>query len=242
MIHDQINLLYQKWIRLGWMATGTTYDTEIDIEELIVETTIVARQDGRLFKWFLTWLRDYNDLINVKKLLRILDKADTAVLGAALEIAIDNGANHNLHTVLKKCSRKNKPEILFTGMEDVFTFAEQEKSKGLPVYRKWGLYCTLLEFYDDAKRTREFVLNNNINLSLRALFGTNIRAEIVYCLLKNANLAIKNISQKIGYAYSPVYNEIELLIKNGFITKDNSKWHSLHLSQKTKLILSTFNC
>ena len=88
----EIELLYQKWVRLGWMAAGTMFEQEIDIEGLIVETTHKARQDGRLFKWFLTWLRDYNDLINIKRLLRILDEADTAVLGAALDIAMENGA------------------------------------------------------------------------------------------------------------------------------------------------------
>jgi hypothetical protein len=123
-------------------------------------------------------------------------------------------------------------------MEDVFTFIEQEKKNALPVYKKWGLYCTLLEFYDDAKRTREWVLKNNINLALRALFGPNIRAEIIYCLLRNTNLAIKNISNKIGYAYSPVYNEIELMIKSGFVVQEKGQWHSLHLSQRTKKILN----
>lgn len=239
MIYDQIDLLYQKWIRLGWMATGTMYDTEIDIEELIVETTVFSRQDGRLFKWFLTWLRDYNDLINIKRLLRIIYKADTAILGAALDIAIENSGNHNLRTLINKCKKNEHPEVLFTGMEDVFTFVEQETNNGLPIYKKWGLYCTQIQFYEDAKRTREWVLKNNQILALRALYGPNMRAEIMYCLLVNSNFAIKNISKKIGYAYSPVYNEIELLIKNGFVIKDKNQWHSLHLSQRTQKILST---
>jgi hypothetical protein len=233
----EIELLYQKWVRLGWMAAGTMFEQEIDIEGLIVETTHKAWQDGRLFKWFLTWLRDYNDLINIKRLLRILDEADTAVLGAALDIAMENGANPNLHTVTKRCKRKPRPEVLFTGMEEVFTFMEQEKKNCLPVYKKWGLYCTLLEFYDDARRTREWVLKNNANLALRALFGQNIRAEIIYCILRNANLAIKNLANKIGYAYSPVYNEIELLIKSGFVIRDIEHWHSLRLSPRTEAVL-----
>jgi len=236
----EIDLLYRKWIRLGWMATEDVFEHEIDIEDLIVETTLKGRQDGRLFKWLLTWLRDYNDLINVKKLLRNLDKADTAALGAALEIAIEHGATPNLHTVTKKCKPKDRPEVLFTGMDDVNTFIEQERENGLEVYKKWGFYCTLLEFYDDAKRTREWVLKNNINLALRALFGPNIRAEIIYCLLKNTNLAIKNIAKKIGYAYSPVYNEIEQLIKSGFVMQVKGQWHSLQLSRKTEKILNAF--
>jgi predicted transcriptional regulator len=236
-----IDLLYQKWIRLGWMASGDNFEDEIDIEYLIAETTHMARLDGRLFKWLLTWLRDYDDLINVKKLLRILDKTDTAILGAALDIAIEHGATPNLHTVTKKCMKKVDPELLFSGMNDVFTFVEQEMSNGLPIYKKWGLHCTLLEFYDDARRSREWVLKTNINLALRALFGPNLRAEIIYCILRNTNLAIKNIAQKIGYAYSPVYNEIEQLIKSGFIIHVKGQWHSLQLSLKTEKILKVMN-
>jgi hypothetical protein len=126
-------------------------------------------------------------------------------------------------------------------MEDVFTFVDQETNNCLPVYKKWGLYCTLVQFYDDAKRTREWVLKNNQNLALRALFGPNIRAEIIYCLLYNENLAIKNISKHIGYAYGPVYNEIMVLIKNGFIVQEKGKWHSLQLSQKTGRILKALD-
>jgi predicted transcriptional regulator len=237
---NEIDLLNRKWIRLGWMVAGDIFEGDIDIEELIVETTVKSRQDGRLFKWFLTWVRDYNDLINVKRLLRIIEKADTAVLGVVFDIAMEYGANPNLRTITKKCPRKALPEILFTGMEDVFTFIDQEKKHGLPVYKKWGFYCTLLEFYEDARRTREWVLQQNTNLALRALFGPNIRAEIIFCILKNTDLAIKNIARKIGYAYSPVYNEIENLVKSGFVIREKGRWHSLQLSKRTEKIITVF--
>src|SRR5512133_1816088 len=110
-----IDTFYQKWIRLGWMATGNPWPEEVDPELLIVQTTHAARTDSRLFKWLLTWIRDNNDLINIKRFLRIITEADTAVLGAVIEIAIKETGNHNLNTILNKCSMNKIPELLFTG-------------------------------------------------------------------------------------------------------------------------------
>ncbi len=228
-----IDILYQKWIRLGWMATGNPWPEEVDPELLIVQTTHAARTDSRLFKWLLTWFKDNNDLINTKRLLRIITDADTAILGAVIEIAIKETGNHNLKTILNKCTTNKSPELLFTGMEDIETFVTQEKEKTHEVYRKWGLYCSMYEFYDDANRSREWLLEHNKNLALRALYSPNIRAEIMFYLLNHDNCAIKNIAQHIGYTYSSVYNEIATLIKNGFITKSSDSWHSLQITSRS---------
>lgn len=225
-----INIFYQKWIRLGWMATGNLWPEEVDPELLIVQTTHAARSDSRLFKWLLTWFKDNSDLINIKRLIRILYKADTAVLGAVIEIAIKEAGNHNLRTILAKCQKKTVQELLFTGMEDIDTFVTQEKEKTHRIYTKWGLYCSMYEFYDDANRSRTWILEHNRNLALRALYGPNIRAEIMYYLLNHDFCAIKNIAQHIGYTYSSVYNEINILIKNGFINKTQDNWHSLRIN------------
>jgi hypothetical protein len=228
-----IDTLYQKWIRLGWMATGNLWPEEVDPELLIVQTTHAARTDSRLFKWLLTWFKDNNDLINTKRLLRILDNADTAVLGAVIEIAIKESGNHNLKTILTKCKKKPVQELLFTGMEDIETFVAQEKAKTHEIYSKWGLYCSMYEFYNDANRSRAWILEHNRNLALRALYGPNIRAEIMYYLLNHDLCAIKNIAQHIGYTYSSVYNEVTILIKNGFVTKSSDSWHSLQINTRS---------
>ncbi len=42
-----------------------------------------------------------------------LKYADTAVLGAIIDIAIDNNANRKLLHISKKCKKKDNPELLF---------------------------------------------------------------------------------------------------------------------------------
>jgi len=135
--------------------------------------------------------------------IRIITEADTAVLGAVIEVAIKETGNHNLKTILNKCSMNKIPELLFTDMEDIETFVTQEKERTHEVYKKWGFYCSMYEFYDDANRSRMWLLEHN-----------------------------KNLAKQIGYTYSSVYNEVAILIKNGFITKSSDSWHSLKIDTR----------
>lgn len=239
-----IDEFMKKWCTLGWMAwTGDLYDGHIDIEQLIVETTHLGRRvdlhDGRVFKWFLTWVRDYHDLINAKRLIRLLPQADTAVLGAVLAIAIENGANPNLRTIIRKCKPHKTPQLLFTGIKDELgIFEKQEKAGGHKMYKKWGLYCTMLQFYDDAQRPRNWVLERNPILALRAIIGPNVRSEIIHALTIRPGIAIRSLAKEIGYAYSCVHNDVQNLIKSEFITSSAEGISLiLELTPKTQKLL-----
>jgi hypothetical protein len=79
--------------------------------------------------------------------------------------------------------------------------------------KKWGLFCTSIEFYDDAFRTREWVLQHNKLYALRFVFGTNMRSEILYCLDNIKEIGIRKLLHSLGYAYGGVYREVELYEK-----------------------------
>ena len=57
----EIDILYRKWAKFGWMVSEPTYEGDVDLEELIAETTHAARYDGRLMKWLLTAYPLVND-------------------------------------------------------------------------------------------------------------------------------------------------------------------------------------
>jgi hypothetical protein len=233
----EIAILYQKWAKFGWIVSEAAYPGNVDLEELIAETTHAARYDGRLMKWLLTWFKDFGDLVNKKRLLRFLKKADTAVLGVAIEIAMNRGADKNFKTVLAKCKPQKPAEVFQKGMEDVTIYAEEQKKHGQKEYRTWGFYCTMVEFYTDALRDREWVLKNNRLFALRAIFGVNIRSEIIHALEKNDGFAIQRLSKQIGYAYSGVYREVENLVVNGLIKEDSGKGRMLRLSDKMQNLI-----
>jgi len=109
------NLLYSKWSKLGWRSTEDLYKDNVDVEELIAETTHAARYDGRLLQVLLTWCRDFGDLINNRRLMRFINLADTAVLGVVLEITMHYGGYQNFIPIIKQCHPVNPAEVLLKG-------------------------------------------------------------------------------------------------------------------------------
>ena len=219
---DSINEYYAKWIKLGWNGTGEPYPGLVDPERLMIETTHLGRHEGRLFKAMMTWVRDFHDLINVQRLLHLIAEADRPVLGAAFEIAVNNGgAGPRLQTVIKHCKPYKTPQTLFKAADEFGIYERNQKEFAKKEYLKWGLYCTMVEFYDDAMFDRKYVLKNNPLLALRAMIGPNIRAEIFFVLENSTRLHIKALAEKLGYAYSAVYGEVMQMVRNGFLTVED---------------------
>jgi len=234
-----IDKLYKMWGKLGWGNTIGLYNDEVDIEELIAETTFAARYDGRLLPALMTWIRDYGDLINKRKLLRFLNQADTALLGAVLEIAMKYGGSENFAPIIKQCHPLKSMEVLIKGVDDVETYITWQKEYSKEEFRKWGFYCATIDFYEDAFRAREWILQNNRILVLRAVFGANIRSEILFCLEKHSKMGIRALSKELGYAYSGVYREIEDFQRNGLMIEEKRHGRIVKLSGKMKKILSS---
>jgi hypothetical protein len=211
---ENLKTLSAQWARLGFRINASPSDDTIDIEKLIVKTSIEGGNDPTIFWGMLAWVVNYGDLINVSRLSRHLDEGDSAVIAAVLDVALSKGADKKLANVLGKC-RKAKPEkILFHIMETNKITAQVEKENGLDIFKKWGLYCSTISDKSDALHTRQYVLDHNFNLFLRALFGANIRAEILFHLSHVPKSYIKELSRLIGMSYQPVHAEVERMALN----------------------------
>jgi hypothetical protein len=213
-----IDRLYDKWMSLGMGVNGMHYVMDIDLEQTIAETTHIGRYESRLLWVMLTWIVTYGDLINVSRMMHFLQIADTCVLGGILEIAVKNGGDKKLMNIVKKCNPKKVPELLFPQMKKHgFTYA-QELAEARDEWKKWGYYSSEISFmYDAIPGDRMFIFKHHKNLGVRAIFGPNLRAEILYYLFKNTGTYIKAISKATGFAYFPVYNETKELIRNGLL-------------------------
>lgn len=236
---QNLDELYRRWRRLGWAVAAGECEGDVDPELTIVQTTHACRRDDRLLECLLTWVRDCHDLINTKRLLRFLDQADCAVLGAVFEIAMAHGAPANFRTITAKCRPCRPAQVLFHDMDGLDAMREQEVSRGHAAYRRWGLYCSVLAFYDDAMRSRDWVLHQNPHLAIRALLGANIRSEIVWYLRNHTASAIRPLSVSVNYAYSAVHGEVRRMAANGLIVTNADGAHSLQLSDRTRRILDT---
>ena len=234
-----IDQLFNDWSQLGIRLTHSDKRKEVDIEMVIVNTTYLGRYNSRLLFSMLTWIRDNADLINSQKLINTLSDADISVLGAILAIALKNGADKKLVAVKNHCKKKIKPEILFANMKKNPLLYEQEVSESCKEWKEWGLYCSEISFYNDARYDREYILRNNKLLAIRALFGSNLRAEILYMLFKKSNMYIRLLSKTTGFSYFPVQMEVKNLLLNGLLNSVSyGRTNVLSLSSNAKKILT----
>jgi hypothetical protein len=163
-----IDDLYRMWGKLGWMNSVGVYCGDVDVEKLIAETTHAARYEGRLSTALMTWVKDYGDLINKNRLISFLDQADTAILGATLDIAMKYGGTEDFTPITKLCRPIEPAEVIVKGLDDIDIYIEWQKKYPKEEFLKWGLFCATIDFYEDCFRTREWVLENNKNLNLKS--------------------------------------------------------------------------
>jgi hypothetical protein len=217
-IEAGIDRLYDTWMSLGMGMNGKRYILDLDLEQTLAETTRVGRYESRLLWAMLTWIAVYGDLVNVSRMMHFLNIAEQSVLGAIFEIAVKNGGDKKLLNVINRCAPKKNPELLFPRMKKLGFAYAQELSDAKDEWKKWGYYSSETSFmFDSILGDRMFIFKYQKNLAVRAIFGSNLRAEILYYLYKNSGTYIKAISKATGFAYFPVYNEIKELVRNGLL-------------------------
>ena len=109
--------LKKSWKKAGFRFSCSASKTQIDIEQLIVNTVSAGRDEPVLIWVLLTWLIHYADLINIHRLIRMLNSETDSIIGALCEIALENGADGKLNYIIGNCKPKEKPEILFNTMK-----------------------------------------------------------------------------------------------------------------------------
>ncbi len=230
---EGIKLLSSQWARIGFRINSKPFAEVVDIEKLIVRTSIEGRNEPTLYWGMLAWIVLYGDLINVSRLSRYLGEGDSAVIGATMDIAISKGADKKLSHIIDKCAKSETEKSLFHIMETNKITAQIEKENGLVAFKKWGINCSTISDKSDAMFTRQYILEHNFNLFLRGLFGANIRAEILFHLSQVSKSYIKELSRLIGMSYQPIYAEVEKMVLNNILRSETiGKMKLVSLSPK----------
>jgi len=145
-----------------------------------------------------------------------LPKGNSGILAAVIEYAISKGADPKLAIVLKKCKKANG-EFLYPHLCKYKVVQEYQIENAEPHLKKWGYFASEIGTKEDAMHTRDYVLEENQNLALRAVFGPGARADILFKLLGNEEISIRQLAAAAGYSYEPVYSEIKRLILNKIV-------------------------
>ncbi|MBF0106486.1 MAG: hypothetical protein HQM16_14310 [Deltaproteobacteria bacterium] len=215
------NELYKIWSRLGvGFNIRMTPVKNIDLEETIVRTCIEGRRDSRVLFGMRGWLLKHHDLVNCSRLIRLTKKSEhTAVLGAILESVINEIPRSGLQYVIKYCQRANVTEFVFHHVKDSKALSALNTKENLALWKKWNLISREMESMSGAIMDKSFIIKNNTNLAIRALFGPGLKAEILSFFLNHKEGNANKISQKICLSYEPVHSELDLFKKIGLINE-----------------------
>ncbi len=230
----QIETIKRKWKKVGFRFNCRTAKEVVDVEQLIVDTVTAGRDEPVLIWGMVAWLIAYADLVNIARLLRMISPEIQPIIGSLFELAVENGADAKLKNVIRNCRPKRTPGILFTVMGKTRVTAKHEKTHSLSVFKKWGLYCSTISLKTDALYSRHFILQNNKNLALRAVFGANTKSEILHLLLQLPRAYISQVAREIQLSYQPVYAEVKHLLINQLIECEQiGRMRIISLSGKT---------
>ena len=229
---ELLGALYRKWMRLGVGFSGTEPSlNEPHLEELIAETSLIGRYDLRLIEGMAGWIQEHGDLINMSLMHKNIKLADSAVIGLVSDL-VGGAVSQKFKKIVKYCTPKTQPEMLVYGSEKSEETRTEAVKNETAVNRRWNLYYIDLRIKSDAVFQRSFMLKLNHNLARRALFGAEMRTEILNYLLEKERSFPAEIARNLGYRYHRVMEDVHGLIKDGaLIQYENGRKKEITIAQ-----------
>ena len=210
-----IESLFSLWSRAGVVFPSFEPSREEPlVEELIARTSIIGRYEPRLLEGMARWIQKHGDIINIPLMHRHIPSGATAVIGLLCDL-LDSREALKFKKLGKYCMPSPKAQMLFFAAESSPTMKAQAIENESALNRKWNLYYTSLRIKTDAVLERREILKRNPNLARRALFGTEMRTEILNYLLAEKTSFPAEISKVLGYRYHRVAEEINNLLRDG---------------------------
>ena len=178
-----LSFLWRQWTALGVQGYEESNDKWIiDPEPLLLFSCTMARQDPRLFDEILDWLHVNGRFINVQRLQTILKKEEFAS-GKVMSAIAGFMSEHHKYLKWKKLAQNpantTSPESLFP-LKDIHPTEPFYRMD--PIFQRYGLSRGLIKLRDHTQPVRGDS-SRTFLFKLRALWGINIRCEILLFLL-----------------------------------------------------------
>lgn len=186
IIESLLGLAWQQWSAIGVPGYSRAEETTVvDPEALLLLTLTVGRYDARLFDEMLTWLEINGNFVNVQRLQNIVKQFDYQAKPELSSVAELLSCKSSVALKWKKLATKHVQNI-----ESPLFFQKDGRPMPVPTecdgtFRKHGL---LRPKFEKRGHARPFPREGMaaLLLRLRALFGVNLRCEIL-CLLGSAD-------------------------------------------------------
>lgn len=195
------NHFYRSLSGIGVELSGIKPDRQCDIERTILQTSsLVDSGDRRILGLILSWIKVHGSIVCVGKLKRIHEIesiGDPQVLSAFAFYAISEG-HHEWRTLSKEFPQKS----LWRETNEFML----KKSGEFAPFKKAGLVIpnNFIRIREQDILTREQLCNKHLQVRLRTIFGSNLRADAIFYLSKGVNTAT-TLMKAIGCSYEPAH-------------------------------------
>jgi hypothetical protein len=212
-----LNFLWRQWSALGVAGQASGEDVwVIDPEALLLLTCTMGRHEPRLFDEVLDWLQENGRFINIMRLKRILRTEKFAGERTLAAVA----------ACLSKGTEALKWKLLAESVQPTSVTAEffiSPDGKPLPVLGEPEPYFARYGFRRGPLRLRGYSQRfrptqpTNLALQLRALFGINVRCEIVLYLLTHEAAHPSQIAREAYYFERAVQGTLVDMSQSGIV-------------------------
>lgn len=191
--------LWAQWSALGVGSTAEYRPVTVDLEALLLGTWSFGRTDPRLFDEALSWCCRFGDLVNAKRLDKILGELDapstSRVAGAWAETVRAHGsADWKLGIDMRADSSPN--ESLFYNDE----FDNQPRGPHQDaIFEKWEMSRGTFEVRENAS-SPDFSEPRLVQLAARKLMGAGCRSEVFALLLEDVQATTNELAEMAVYS------------------------------------------
>lgn len=218
--------LMRAWTRIGALFNTTPATARVDLEQLLVDTAGVARDDERLFVMAASWLAEHHHLVDARRLGRHLDAADPNTSAAAGALCTMAAQDTTGSTALKAAMTHCRPlvvwEPLFPVMGRYPGLLDLIKAGTLPLFAQWGFWHNDAVLKQNAIRPIGWIFQHCPELRLRALLGTGLDAEVVE-LVMTAPRTVADVVRETGTSYAAAHAAAMRLHGRGLLSRQADK-------------------
>jgi len=234
-----LGLLWRQWTALGVSGYSSSEESKVvDPEALLMLTLTIARHDARLFDEVLEWLDVNGAFVNVQRLQNLVNQYDFQAKSQISAVAQMLGRKSSFTLKWKNLASEhlldeNTP-LFF--MKDGHPMATPDDTD--EAFRNHGL---LRPVFTKRGVAQPFPRQGmpSLLLRLRALFGVNLRCEILCLLGSVEEIHPSLIAKLIGQAPRTTQNLLSGMVRSGAVqvrTSAREKLYSLSPDTLDKLL------
>jgi len=217
VLEKLLDLLWRQWSAIGVSGYGGSEESKvIDPEALLLLTLTVARHDARLFDEVLDWLEVNGDFLNVQRLQNLVKQFGFQARTELSAVAERLGRKSSVALKWNKLATKYSQEE-----ESALFFMKDGRPMPTPgncdeTFRRHGLLRPVVQ---TRSLSRPFPKEGMpaLLLRLRALFGVNLRCEILCLIGSMEEVHPSLIARRIGQSARSTQNTLAEMARSGVV-------------------------